>query len=309
MPRTGNTAPPFIRCATVFSFHDSSYNASVRGASPRITYPSRTCSAFPGDTIRKPNTATPASATAMVGRTLRVRRPTPTTNHTPNAKNITSITHDSTQFIIPNPPCSAKSNKTGQSKTVDEHPDSANPANARPIRRLSRTPHNANPMNANHTQPTIHPNSAKSVICALIIVRISGMPSSRNAEATAPELPSPTPSGFAAKSRNPASQIFGRFRIDPSRDILGAIHQAAARAISPTNASTFRERGCLVPASPDIPLIHHHATASTPATNIPVRDCVAASAITNTALNAQPIHLARHQPQHSGNNTQTAAAA
>ena len=67
---------------------------------------------------------------------------------------------------------------------------------------------------SNQAQPTIHPNSAKSVMCALIIVRISGMPSKRNAEATAPEFPSSTPSGFAAKSRSPASQIFGRFRIE-----------------------------------------------------------------------------------------------
>ncbi len=82
-------------------------------------------------------------------------------------------------------------------------------------------------MNASHAQPTIQPNSASKVMCVLIIVRISGMPSSMNAEAIVPELPSPTPLGFAAKSCSPAGQIRGRFRIAPSRIILGPIHHNA----------------------------------------------------------------------------------
>ena len=69
-------------------------------------------------------------------------------------------------------------------------------------------------------------------MCALIIVRTSGMPSRRNAEATVPELPSPTPLGFAAKSCNPASQILGRFRIEPSNARRGPIHHKA----TPINA-------------------------------------------------------------------------
>ena len=89
-------------------------------------------------------------------------------------------------------------------------------------------------MNANHTQPTIHPNSAMSVICALIIVRTSGIPSSRNANATAPELPSPTPLGFAVNSFNPASQIRGQFRIESSRVSRGVIHHKATPAKTST---------------------------------------------------------------------------
>ena len=55
--------------------------------------------------------------------------------------------------------------------------------------------------------------------------------------------------------------------------------------------------------------VHHHTPTSSPATNAPVRDCVAASATTNAALNAQPAHRARRHPQHNGNNTQIIAAA
>ena len=162
------------------------------------------------------------------------------TNHVPHPMKNANIPHDRIQFVHSSPPCSAKSSSTAQSKTVSEQPDATSPANANPILCLSFNPVNASAMNAPHTHPTNHPHSARSVRCALTSVRTSGTPSSnRNAEASVPELQSPTPPGFAAKSRSPASQIFGRFRIEPSSARRGPSDQRE----SPTTASPATAHG------------------------------------------------------------------
>ena len=69
------------------------------------------------------------------------------------------------------------------------------------------------------------------VRCEPTRVRISGMRSgSRYAEAIAPELPRPTPSGLAANSLRPESQMSGRFRIEPSMERRGHIRHSAMAA-------------------------------------------------------------------------------
>ena len=67
------------------------------------------------------------------------------------------------------------------------------------------------------------PPSTSIVRCEFTSVRTSTQSGSRNALATSPEFPKPTPNGFAANSCSPASQIFGRFSIAPSIAILGHI--------------------------------------------------------------------------------------
>lgn len=63
---------------------------------------------------------------------------------------------------------------------------------------------------------------------------------SRYAEASAPELPMPTPSGFAERSLSPESQMRGRFRIEPSSERRGHIRQSAMAATAKGGAMSRR---------------------------------------------------------------------
>ena len=162
------------------------------------------------------------------------------------------------------------------------------------------------------------PALGEGVRCELTSVRTSGTdPGSRNAEASVPEFPSPTPSGFAAKSRSPASQIFGRFRIEPSSARRGASHHRGRPTASETTAnlpshtktrpleSTLWSLNLI-----RLPLLNaHHAAPSRAATRSPVRDCVRSSAANSPTARPRPTHAACRRPRHSGSSAQASAAA
>jgi hypothetical protein len=130
-------------------------------------------------------------------------------------------------------------------------------------------------------------------------------------------LPNPTPNGFAAKRRSPASHIFGLFITAPSSAILGHIHHAATQAKHTANmmpqmvgtAFHRRPRPLVGRADPSAPR-HHNIAASIAATTTPVREYVIASIMKSTMLDTKPTHrhLPRH-PQQNGNSAQIAAAA
>ena len=119
---------------------------------------------------------------------------------TPQRRNTANISHDKIQFKTPSPPYPAVSKRTAQSKMVEAQAEISKDRKAIPIRKLLRNAISAIATNANQTRPTTQPNSARSVIWALIIVRIPGISGKRNADAIAPEFPSPTPEGLAEKS-------------------------------------------------------------------------------------------------------------
>ena len=205
---------------------------------------------------------------------------------------------------------------------MEAHAERARPANAMPMRGLRRMPHMARRTDASHAHPAIHPHSAMRVRWEPTRVRISGMRSgSRYAEASAPELPRPTPSGFAANSLRPESQMSGRFRIEPSSERRGHIRQSAMAATDTATGSrrrkdsAMRRRGASSGADGrrTSRLLHAesslHATHSRAATRMPVRDCVSRIAAKSAAERPRPAHAMRRQPQHRGRSAHASAAA
>jgi hypothetical protein len=171
--------------------------------------------------------------------------------------------------------------------------------------------------NVNHAPPTTAPNSTRSVRCELTRVRTVISFGNINAEAISPELPNPTPNGFAAKRRSPASHIFGLFITAPSSAILGHIHHAAKQAKHTANmmpqmvgtAFHRRPRPLVGRADPSAPR-HHNTAASIAATTTPVREYVIASITHSATPTIRPVHRhLPHHPQQNGNSAQIAAAA
>ena len=232
------------------------------------------------------------------------------TNHAPHPTKNANIPHDRTQFVHPSPPCSAKSNSTAQSKTVDVHAERAIPANASPTRGLSLNPVSASAMNAPHTHPTNHPHSTNNVRCEPTSVRTVIPSSNRNDEASIPERPSPTPPGFAAKSRSPASQIRGRFRIESSSTRRGTSHHRDSPATaSPTiTHRPLHQKGMDTMHAARRFTSNNQTATSRPATRSPVREYVIKRSTNRTPAKARPSQACHRHPQHSGNSAHSAAA-
>ena len=242
--------------------------------------------------------------------------------------NAANNAHAKTKLTVPHPPISLKSNSTCQSNTDAENADSASPANATQVRRSFRPAQSASAMNTSHAPPTSTPISASKVRCELTRVRTSAPSGSMNAVAISPDFPNPTPIGFAAKRRSPASHILGRFITAPSNASLGHIHQMAIATATTAVARPPRpcimfsrvervDRAEVLPVSTrptiseeSVLRYNSKATISQTSTSAPVLEYVIASITQSATPTSRPAH--RHPPRHpqqNGNSAQIAAAA